>query len=164
MSATPKPLTPEAAAQARSKFEELKKLLEQRQLVNLELISKLAKSLEKVKTVPGAGPILSGAAAASKQAAAAKRASQPLGLGPDPKRQRLDSEADKRILDVWRLCSNVLEFLTKKKSASVFLRPVEPARDGVPDYHKVRWVLFCAFGKYALRITPGPSMYIEIRS
>ncbi len=121
----------------RLKFEELKKLVEQRQMINLELVNKLARALDKVKAGPMPVAGLSGAAAASKQAAASKRSSLPGGLGPDTKRPRLDTETDKRIMDVWRMCSNVLEFLGKKKAAAVFLKPVDPVRDGVPDYFKV---------------------------
>lgn len=130
-------LTPAEAANVRLKFEELKKLVEQRQMINLELVNKLARALEKVKAGPAPVAGLSGAAAASKQAAASKRSNLPGGLGPDTKRPRLDTETDKRIMDVWRMCSNVLEFLGKKKLASVFMKPVDPVRDGVPDYFKV---------------------------
>ncbi|PNH04654.1 Transcription factor GTE3, chloroplastic [Tetrabaena socialis] len=132
-----KVLSPAEAAAARIKFEELKKLAEQRQLVDLELINKLAKALEKVKAVPaGVVSSLPAAGAGSKQQATVKRSLQPVAA-PDPKRLRLDSDTDRKIQDpLWRACANVLEYLTKKKIATVFMKPVDPVRDGVPDYHK----------------------------
>ncbi|EFJ50191.1 hypothetical protein VOLCADRAFT_104017 [Volvox carteri f. nagariensis] len=131
-----KALAPEAANMARSKFEELKKLIEQRQQINLELIGKLAKALEKVKAGAATAGVNAVPAAASKQPAA-KRSSQPASFtGPDPKRPKLDSETDKKIQDIWRMCGAVLDFLMKKKNAIVFLRPVDPVKDGVPDYFK----------------------------
>ncbi|KXZ50198.1 hypothetical protein GPECTOR_17g835 [Gonium pectorale] len=131
-----KPLSAEAAAAAR-KFEELKKLTEQRQLVNLELLSKLAKCLEKTRLLtPGtAGIDAAPAPSAAAKQAATKRPLQPLAA-PEPKRPKLDSDTEKKIQDIWRMCANVVDYLLKKKNATVFARPVDPVRDGVPDYFK----------------------------
>ncbi|GIL79390.1 hypothetical protein Vretimale_16471 [Volvox reticuliferus] len=132
-----KTLAPEAANMARSKFEELKKLVEQRQQINVELIGRLAKALEKVKAGVAAAGVSSAPPAAASKQAAAKRSSQPAcHTAPDPKRPKLDSETDKKIQDIWRMCATVLDFLWKKKNSLVFQRPVDPIRDGVPDYFK----------------------------
>ncbi|KAG2431938.1 hypothetical protein HYH02_013156 [Chlamydomonas schloesseri] len=127
-------LTPEQAALARTKFEELKKLTEQRQAVNVELLTKLSRALEKVGIKPGAAAPV--AVAGSKQTTSSvKRPSLPAGI-PDAKRPKLDSETDKKIQDIWRLCGQAVDYLLKKKNAQIFGRPVDPARDGVPDYLK----------------------------
>lgn len=129
------PLSPEQAQSARTKFEELKKLTEQRQAVNVELLNKLSRALEKVGIRPGAAAPV--AVAGSKPASSSvKRPSLPAGI-PDAKRPKLDSETDKKIQDIWRLCGSTVDYLLKKKNAQVFGRPVDPVRDGVPDYLKV---------------------------
>lgn len=127
-----KALTAETVNMARSKAEELKKLAEQRQQLNVELMNRIAKALEKVKVGTATASAGFAAGAASKQLAA-KRSSQP-AAAPEAKRPKLDSETDKKMQDIWRMCGSVLEFLWKKKNALIFQRPVDPIRDGVPNY------------------------------
>jgi hypothetical protein len=117
----------------RMKLDELKKLNEQRQAISADLFAKLSRALDKKQAA------LQQAAALQQKQASFKRQSQPLGLGaPEPKRVKTENDTDKRIADVWRGCASVIDFLLKKKNAMVFSRPVDPVRDGVPDYFKVR--------------------------
>ena len=112
---------------ARQKLEELKKLIEQRQQVHYELVGKLTKALERPKPV---------AAAAGANAGAATKRPSVAPSGPDPKRPRVD-DVDKRMSEVWNRCSNIVRNIKGKAIASVFARPVDPKKDGVPTYFDI---------------------------
>lgn len=127
-------MSPEAAARAKAKLEELKKLVEQRQQVQMELITKVSRALEKAKVVaPGlaaGGAVSVGAGAGSDSKA--KRPSVTSAV-PEAKRQRTD-EADRRISEVWRKAGEIVRHIKNRQTSQVFQRPVDPIKDKVPDY------------------------------
>jgi hypothetical protein len=112
---------------ARQKLEELKKLIEQRQLVHFELVSKLSKALEKPK--PVAAAVTGPPGASSKRQSAGP-------TGPDSKRPRVD-DVEKRMNEIWNRCSTIARNLKSKGKAAIFSRPVDAKRDQVPQYYEV---------------------------